>query len=140
MHSVYQRTSVVNLRVFLCVAWPDPNSRFIVVSFIDATFVLAVGDTVEETRDSGLEGRYPTLACSLLEGDVLLQVHAAGVRQIKGHSVGEKRVIEWPAPGKKTITKAACNSRQCAVALSGGEVVYFELDDSVRPFTPSFRA
>jgi splicing factor 3B subunit 3 len=60
----------------------------------------------------------------------LLQVHAAGVRQIVGHAAGEKRVIEWPAPGKKTITQAACNSRQCAVALSGGEVVYFELDAS----------
>ena len=92
--------------------------------------VLAIGDTVEETHDSGLEARYPTLACSLLDGDVLLQVHAAGVRQIKGHDSGDKRVIEWPAPGKKTIVKAACNSRQCAIALSGGEVVYFELDET----------
>ena len=62
----------------------DPNSRFIVISFVDATLVLAVGDTVEETRDSGMEGRYPTLAVSLLDGDVILQVHSAGVRQVSG--------------------------------------------------------
>lgn len=97
--------------------------------------VLAIGDTVEECHDSGIETRYPTLACSVLDGDTLLQVHAAGVRQIKASTAtGEKRVVEWPAPGKKSIVKAACNSRQCAVALTGGEVVYFELDETVRVF------
>ncbi len=108
----------------------DPSSRFIIVSFIDATMILAVGETVEEAADSGLEHRYPTLACALLEDDVILQVHSAGVRQIRG--VGpDRRVSEWPAPGKKTIVKAACNTRQCVVALSGGDLVYFELDDTV---------
>lgn len=35
---------------------------------------------------------------------------------------------EWKAPGKKTITKCAVNQRQVVVALSGRELVYFEMD------------
>lgn len=39
-----------------------------------------------------------------------------------------KNVTEWKAPGKKTIVKCAVNQRQVVVALSGGELVYFEMD------------
>jgi hypothetical protein len=110
---------------------PDPSSRYIIVSFTDATLVLAVGETVEEATDSGLERKFPTLACALLEDDVILQVHTAGVRQVRVVG-GVRRVSEWPAPGRKTIVKACCNTRQCVVALTGGELMYFELDETVR--------
>jgi hypothetical protein len=108
----------------------DPSSRYIIVSFTDATLVLSVGETVEEATDSGLERKFPTLACALLEDDVILQVHTAGVRQVRGVGA-DRRVSEWPAPGRKTIVKACCNSRQCVVALTGGELMYFELDETV---------
>ena len=35
---------------------------------------------------------------------------------------------EWRAPGKKTITRAAVNQRQVVIGLTGGELVYFEMD------------
>ena len=35
---------------------------------------------------------------------------------------------EWKAPNKKTIVKCAVNQRQVVIALSGGELVYFEMD------------
>lgn len=35
---------------------------------------------------------------------------------------------EWKAPGKKTIVKCAVNQRQVVIALTGGELVYFEMD------------
>lgn len=47
-----------------------------------------------------------------------------GIRHIRA----DKRVNEWKAPGKKTITKCAVNQRQVVIALSGGELVYFEMD------------
>ena len=53
-----------------------------------------------------------------------LQVHAAGLRHIRS----DKRVNEWRAPGRRTITKAATNERQVVIALSGGECIYFEQD------------
>ena len=35
---------------------------------------------------------------------------------------------EWRAPGKKSITRCTLNERQVVIALSGGEIVYFEMD------------
>ena len=54
----------------------------------------------------------------------LLQVHPHGLRHIRS----DKRVNEWRAPGRRTITKAATNERQVVIALSGGECIYFEQD------------
>ena len=39
-----------------------------------------------------------------------------------------QRVNEWKTPGKKTIMRCAVNQRQVVIALSGGELVYFEMD------------
>ena len=54
----------------------------------------------------------------------VLQVHPHGLRHIRS----DKRVNEWRAPGRRTITKAATNERQVVIALSGGECIYFEQD------------
>lgn len=53
-----------------------------------------------------------------------LQVYPDGIRHIRA----DKRVNEWKAPGKKTIVKCAVNQRQVVIALTGGELVYFEMD------------
>lgn len=53
-----------------------------------------------------------------------LQVHPQGLRHIRA----DKRVNEWRAPGRRTITKAATNERQVVISLSGGECIYFEQD------------
>lgn len=47
-----------------------------------------------------------------------------GIRHIRA----DKRVNEWKAPGKKTIVKCAVNQRQVVIALTAGELVYFEMD------------
>lgn len=57
--------------------------------------------------------------------DVLsFQVYPQGIRHIRA----DKRVNEWRAPGKKIITRCALNERQVVISLSGGEIVYFEMD------------
>lgn len=94
------------------------------MSFVNATLVLSIGDTVEEVTDSGFLGTTPTLCCSSLGDDALVQVYPEGIRHIRA----DKRVNEWKAPGKKIISKCAVNQRQVVIALSGGELVYFEMD------------
>lgn len=101
----------------------DEFDAYIIVSFVNATLVLSIGDTVEEVTDSGFLGTTPTLFCASL-GDSLVQVYPEGIRHIRA----DKRVNEWKSPGKKTITKCAVNERQVVIALSGGELVYFEMD------------
>ncbi|VDN50378.1 unnamed protein product [Dracunculus medinensis] len=102
----------------------DKYDSHIVVSFVNATLVLSIGETVEEVTDSGFLGTTPTLGCGLIGDDALLQVYPDGIRHIRA----DRRVNEWKAPGKRTIMKCALNRRQVAIALAGGEIVYFELD------------
>ncbi len=52
----------------------EEYDSYIVVSFINATLVLSIGETVEEVTDSGFLGTSPTLACSRLGEDALIQV------------------------------------------------------------------
>lgn len=116
---------------------PEQYHSQIVVSFVNATLVLGIGETVEEISDSGFLSTSPTLACGLIGDDSMIQVSARcvsrrfqvypnGIRHIKS----DKRVNEWRAPARRFITKCALNKRQVVISLNGGEVVYFELDVS----------
>ncbi|KDR20301.1 splicing factor 3B subunit 3 [Zootermopsis nevadensis] len=102
----------------------EEYDAYIIVSFVNATLVLSIGETVEEVTDSGFLGTTPTLSCSALGEDALVQVYPDGIRHIRA----DKRVNEWKTPGKKTIVKCAVNQRQVVIALTGGELVYFEMD------------
>ncbi|XP_019849007.1 PREDICTED: splicing factor 3B subunit 3-like isoform X2 [Amphimedon queenslandica] len=99
---------------------------YIVVSFMNATLILSIGETVEEVTDSGFLGTTPTLACSQLGDDALIQIYPEGIRHIRS----DKRVNEWRSPGKRLIRQCAVNEHQVVIALSGGEIVYFEMDQS----------
>ncbi|ORX55119.1 hypothetical protein DM01DRAFT_1407145 [Hesseltinella vesiculosa] len=103
----------------------DAYQSYIVVSFTNATLILSIGETVEEVSDTGFMTNTPTLAVQQLGEDALVQVYAKGVR----HIFADKRVSEWRAPGSLAIVQAATNNRQVIVALSNGELVYFELDN-----------
>lgn len=52
----------------------EKYDTYIAVSFTNATLVLSIGETVEEVTDSGFLGTTPTLACSRLGDDALIQV------------------------------------------------------------------
>ncbi|XP_069937976.1 splicing factor 3B subunit 3 [Cherax quadricarinatus] len=110
--------------IFALVLPTDQYDSYIIVSFVNATLVLSIGETVEEVTDSGFLGTTPTLACSQLGDDALVQVYPDGIRHIRA----DRRVNEWKAPGKKTIVRCALNQRQVIIALTGGEIVYFEMD------------
>lgn len=104
----------------------DEFDAFIVLSFSNGTLVLSIGETVEEVTDTGFLSTAPTLAVQLLGEDALIQVHPRGIRHIRAGG----QVNEWPAPQHRTIVAATTNERQVAVALSSGEIVYFEMDPS----------
>ncbi|KAJ3101047.1 Splicing factor 3B subunit 3 [Phlyctochytrium planicorne] len=104
----------------------DEFDTYIVVSFVNATLVLSIGETVEECIDTGFLDQTPTLMVGQLGEDALVQVYPHGIRHIRS----DRRVSEWKAPGSKAIVRAACNQRQVIVALSSYELVYFELDSS----------
>ncbi|QVM12662.1 pre-mRNA-splicing factor rse1 [Coccidioides posadasii str. Silveira] len=102
----------------------DQYDAYIILSFSNGTLVLSIGETVEEVTDTGFLSSAPTLAVQQLGEDSLIQVHPKGIRHIHA----DRRVNEWPAPQHRSIVAAATNERQVAVALSSGEIVYFEMD------------
>lgn len=101
----------------------DRYDAYIVLSFTNGTLVLSIGETVEEVSDTGFLTSVPTLAVQQLGDDGLIQVHPKGIRHIR-----HGRVNEWAAPQHRSIVAAATNERQVAIALSSGEIVYFEMD------------
>ncbi|KAG5239786.1 splicing factor [Salix suchowensis] len=44
------------------------------------------------------------------------------------HIREDGRINEWRTPGKRTIVKVGSNRLQVVIALSGGELIYFEVD------------
>ncbi len=107
----------------------DEYDSYIILSFVNGTLVLSIGETIEEVSDSGFLTSSPTLAVQQLGEDALLQVHPHGIR----HILVDKQINEWATPslpnGRQTTIVATCtNERQVVVALSSNELVYFELD------------
>lgn len=102
----------------------DEFDSYIVLSFSNGTLVLSIGETVEEVTDTGFLSSVATLAVQQMGDDALIQVYAKGIRHIQAGG----KVNEWPAPTHRSIVAASTNERQVAVALSSGEIVYFELD------------
>ncbi|SNX84139.1 probable splicing factor 3B subunit 3 [Melanopsichium pennsylvanicum] len=107
----------------------DEYDSYIILSFVNGTLVLSIGETIEEVSDSGFLTSAPTLAVQQLGEDALLQVHPYGIR----HILVDKQINEWATPslpnGRQTTIVATCtNERQVVVALSSNELVYFELD------------
>jgi splicing factor 3B subunit 3 len=103
----------------------DQFDAYIVLSYSNGTLVLSIGETVEEVTNSGFLTSAPTIAVQQLGRDDLIQVYPKGIRHIRAN----KRVTEWPAPQHRSIVAATTNTRQVAVALSSGEIVYFEMDE-----------
>ncbi|KAI9571126.1 CPSF A subunit region-domain-containing protein [Boletus coccyginus] len=102
----------------------DEFDSYIILSFVNGTLVLSIGETIEEVQDTGFLSSAPTLAVQQIGADALLQVHPHGIR----HVLADRRVNEWRVPERRTIVAAATNKRQVVVALSSAELVYFELD------------
>lgn len=107
----------------------DEYDSYIVLSFVNGTLVLSIGETIEEVVDSGFLTSAPTLAVQQLGADAILQVHPHGIR----HILANKQVNEWATPahdsGERTrIVACTTNERQVVIALDTHEIVYFELD------------
>src|SRR5258707_12865194 len=102
----------------------ETYDSYIILSFVNGTLVLSIGENIEEVQDTGFLSSAPTLAVQQIGDDALLQVHPQGIR----HVLADRRVNEWRVPTGKSIVAATTNKRQVVVALNSAELVYFELD------------
>ncbi|KAF4432382.1 pre-mRNA-splicing factor rse-1 [Fusarium acutatum] len=96
---------------------------YIILTSSDNTLVMSVGDEVEQVSDSGFLTSVTTLAVQQIADNGLVQIHANGIRHVRGREVNE-----WPVPQHRSIVAVVTNEQQIVVALSSGEIVYFEVD------------
>lgn len=103
----------------------DQFDSYIVLSFSNATLVLKIGENVEEATDTGLETKTQTIGVQQMGDDRVVQIHTRGIKIIAPDTTSS----EWQCPTHRTIVAVASNNRQISIALSSGEIVYFEMDD-----------
>ncbi|KAF5593786.1 pre-mRNA-splicing factor rse1 [Fusarium subglutinans] len=100
----------------------DKYDGYIILTSSDNTLVMGVGDEVQQVSDSGFLTTVTTLAIQQIGDDGIVQIHARGIRHLRGGEIND-----WPVPQHRVIVAVATNERQIAVALSSGEIVHFEI-------------
>ncbi|CCH46158.1 Pre-mRNA-splicing factor [Wickerhamomyces ciferrii] len=106
----------------------DEFDKYLVISFMDTTLVLSIGENVEEITDSGLALNEETIGIQQIGINSLVQIHSNGIRNIKNGEL----INEWQPPAGIKILTTSTTNRQIAIGLSNDELVYFEVDDRDR--------
>ncbi|KAF2010937.1 hypothetical protein BU24DRAFT_377682 [Aaosphaeria arxii CBS 175.79] len=113
----------------------DDTDTLIILCLLSRTLVLKIGEDVEEASNTGFLDDVITLGVQQFGEDCIIQIHPRGIRHIRGlrfpddDSAGEHTdLTDWSVPPHRTIVAYAANNRQVAIALSSGEIYYFECD------------
>ncbi|KAK8194350.1 pre-mRNA-splicing factor rse1 [Zalaria obscura] len=118
-----------------CVAGAreDDHDKYMVLSFSDLTMVLAVGSETREIQDHGLRADVCTIHMAQMGDYGMLQVWDRGFRYLPDSSKPDDSnypAEDWKCPPHRTILKATSNHQQLCLALSSGELLYFEVSEN----------
>jgi len=104
----------------------DPFDAYIVLSAPSSTYVLSIGESIDQVTDSGLVENARTLGIQQMGEDSFVQVHTSGFLRIR--SGGRKE--PWPDTSQRiSLAVCAMNKRQIVLATTSGELAYFEVDN-----------
>ncbi|OTA68782.1 hypothetical protein K449DRAFT_451182 [Hypoxylon sp. EC38] len=106
------------------LARKDTYDTYIILASSNYTLVMSIGEEVNQVSDSGFLTSVTTLAIQQVGEDSLVQIYPKGIRHLHNGQVNE-----WPVPQHRSIVATATNEQQIAIALSSGEIVYFEVDN-----------
>lgn len=113
----------------------DADDQIIILSLSSRTLILKIGEDVEEAQKHGFLVESTTLGVQQFGEDCIIQVHPRGIRHIRALQFPEDSAVGndppctgWDAPAHRTIVACAMNNRQVAIALSSGQILYFECD------------
>ncbi|KAJ1612530.1 putative spliceosome factor [Cryptosporidium canis] len=100
--------------------------NYIIISFIDRSLVLTIGEHVEETNDTLFTLNETTIyAASMILYNSFVQVLETHVKLII-----QDRIYDWRAPDSRKIISADSNGRQISLALEGGLIIILEMSIS----------
>lgn len=104
----------------------DEFDKYMVLSFTGATMFLSIGEQTEVIHDHGLREDVQTLHIGGMGDYGIIQVWDRGFRY--WHDASDRNAdADWSCPAYRTIVKATSNRRQLCLALSSGELLYFEV-------------
>lgn len=104
----------------------DEFDAYIVLSAPTSTYVLSIGESIDQVTDSGLVENARTLGVQQMGEDSFVQVHTSGFLRVR--SGGKKE--PWPdANSRISVAASAMNQRQIVLATTSGELIYFEVDN-----------
>ncbi|KAJ4373285.1 pre-mRNA-splicing factor rse1 [Neocucurbitaria cava] len=113
----------------------DETDSLIVLGMHSTTLILKIGEEVEEAFETGILRDTNTLGVQQFGQDSVLQIHPKGIRRIQAIQFpnGDQYATnfgtdDWQPPAHRTIVACATNNRQAAIALSSGQILYFECD------------
>ncbi|KAH8728049.1 CPSF A subunit region-domain-containing protein [Phaeosphaeriaceae sp. PMI808] len=113
----------------------DETDTLIVLCLHSRTLVLKIGEDVEEAANTGFLADTNTLGVQQFGEDCIIQIHPKGIRHIQGIQFPNDDAVathtgltDWQPPAHRTIVACATNNRQVAIALSSGQILYFECD------------
>ncbi|KAJ4360278.1 pre-mRNA-splicing factor rse1 [Didymosphaeria variabile] len=113
----------------------DTEDQIIVLSMASSTLILKIGEDVEQAQHHGFFEESSTLGVQQFGEDCIIQIHPRGIRHIRnlqfeqGDAQGnDPKITNWDSPPHRTIVACAANNRQVAIALSSGQILYFECD------------
>lgn len=116
----------------------EEHDHLIILCLLSRTLILKIGDDVEQASNTGFLVETNTLGVQQFGEDCIIQIHSKGIRHIRnlqflneddpndGQNDG---LTDWQTPAHRTIVAYAANNRQVAIALSSGEIYYFECDE-----------
>jgi splicing factor 3B subunit 3 len=97
----------------------------IIMSFPTKTIVLTTtANGYSQTKDTGIDEATMSLHVGRLDDDSLVQIFPSGFRHIKTDKTAKTMKFE----GK--IVRGITKGKQMALALTGGDIIYYELDQT----------
>lgn len=118
------------------LSYEDENDSLVILGLHSATMVMKIDEEVEEALDTGFIKDTHTIGVQQFGSDSVLQIHSKGIRLIRGIAFPNDdqngthgHVQDWDPPAHRTIVSCASNNRQIAIALSSGQIIYFECGD-----------
>jgi splicing factor 3B subunit 3 len=103
----------------------DEVDRMIIISLPAKTLILTnTANGFSQTKDTGLDEESPTLFVGRLDDDSLVQVLPSGFRHIRKDKTARTMRFEG------RIMKGTTRGRQMVLALAGGDIIYYELDQT----------
>lgn len=114
-----------------CSSFDSEYDRYLVLSFVGETRILGMNenDELDEADIAGFDSSVPTLWCSNVVHDQIVQITNGEVRMV--NLASQELVSSWKPPQGKTINIATANPSQVVVATSEGNIVVIQIQNGV---------